>query len=984
MRSLHSRRGVQLASALVAAGLCLSIAPQALAADDGDGVLKLTAAQAQRLTADVALDPYGDAAENQVSPQAEDAPTSGDSTDTKPSGSGSSLDGASTDAATDAAAPVTFTGTSSLEGVRGMGATVPVGKDGDYFTVHSRGNVQLHSADGESVWERTNTSYYADWQVKPLRPWQTEPYPVRIMMGYNAVSPFTPSSDSGYSTGDLTGDGVDDIVFSASVGIASYRPFTSPGSSLPNGTFVTVLDGKTGKTVWSKLYDYATMVKIVDGTLLVADAPRMNMNSPASDTAKLYGIRFSSADGKLTPSSTWTYDTGETGDAAWGDIQDLGKGKVAVSWDRAMTSTVEGRGHTLALNVADGSVTWKTDSLLYSRQLRVDAGRKRLVAVEQSDVNDAVTYEIAAYDLKTGNRTTLDSRVNVLPTALTVGDLTAKAGDEYAVAESSLDNYLQVNANTVRVVNGDAPGKLLWSQTTKRDAENNQDGPNVWRLQVADGKLVVAGDDDRMISGSQNAGGERFAATTVYSGKGALVWQNKGLAGAPMYQDVFSDAEGTHVRVIDQSQNIRTFKLGNGKQQSITPLQADISYAQTADVNKDGKSDVVMAGSSDGVWAYSGPSLVSGKPEKLWRATVPGSVHDMQKGDVNGDGKDEIVVAADSAVVVLNAKTGKTLATIDSGGQFVHSVELADLDGDGEKDIVVPTNTLNAYYGDGHKIWSHAAPAAAGDVIFSDASVQDGKVYASYSKVDSLDLADPGATAVALNAKTGKTKWSLAPEAPAVSTDGIIHAALTYKGTFASPEIPYADGHAVVYTWEITSQAGVGSTDATGPHTYMEIRDGRTGEVVHSTTMGGLWTHGGFFTDDGSLYQAGTSTFRRYSGEGTEDALASVIGQTYNGAFATGPGGRKLLIAGSEGAISAYAGDADFFESGQSFQSTLGDADLIGARNFLAADLDGDGTDEVLSLQGDDYAPDRLAEDLGGRYLVDDNGIHQVATYKLS
>ncbi|MGD6744668.1 FG-GAP repeat domain-containing protein [Streptomyces sp. BH106] len=972
MRPTHARRGLRLASALVAAGLCLSSAPAVMAADGGDGgVMKLTEAQEKKLTADVRLDPYGDADKATVSPASEDSPEAVDPTK-KP---------ATTAAATD---PVTFTGKSTMEGVLGMGATVPAGKKGDYFTVHSRGNVQLHSADGESKWERSNTSYYEDWQVKPQRVWMQEPFPIRILMGFNAVSPFTPSSDSGYSTGDLTGDGVDDIVFSASVGISSYRPFTSPGSSLPNGTFVTILDGRTGDTVWSKLYDYVTHVKIVDDTLLVADVPSLNMNSPAADTTKLTGIRFSSADGKLTPSSTWTYDTKETGDSAWGDIQDLGKGKVVVSWDRARTDTVEGRGRTLVLDVADGSVTWQTDSLLYSRQLRVDAGRGRLVAVEQADVNDAVKYEIAAYDLKNGNRTTLDTRVNVLPTALTVGDLTAKAGDEYAVAESSLDNYLQVNANTVRVLNGADPGTLLWSRTTKRDADNNSNGPNTWRLQVAGGRLIAAGDDDRQIFEAQNQGGGRFAATTVYSGKGAVVWQNKGLTGAPMYQDVFTDAAGTHVRVIDQSQNIRTFKLTNGKQEGITPLQADMSYAQTADVNKDGKPDVVMAGSSNGVWAYSGPSLLNGKPEKLWRATVPGAVHDMRKGDVNGDGKDEIVVAADSAVVVLNAQNGKTLATIDGGGRFVHSVKLADLDGDGEQDIVVPTNTLNAYHGDGHKIWSYAAPEDLGDVVFSDPSVQDGKVYTSYSKADSIDLADPGANAVALNAKSGRAKWSVTPKVPDASTDGVIHAALTYKGTFASPEIPYADGHAVVYTWDIQSQAGVGSTEASSPHTYMEIRDGRTGEVVHSTTMGGLWTHGGFFTDDGKLYQAGTSTFRRFSGEGTEDAVASVIGQTYSGAFATGPGGRKVLIAGSEGSIAAYAGDADFFESGTSFQSSLGDADLIGARNFLAADLDGDGTDEVLSLQGDDYGLNRLAQDLGGGYLLQDNGIHQVTTYKLS
>ncbi|WP_129285675.1 FG-GAP-like repeat-containing protein [Streptomyces sp. GZWMJZ-114] len=984
---LHpARRALRLASTLAVTGLCVGLAPQALAAGTAGtgGAMKLSGAQADKLAAHAALDPYGDGgkAENPTKPEDTTAPKTAGKTPGKTAGKtpGENVrKGAETDAAD---APVTFTAQSTLEGARGMGATVPVGKNGDYFLLTSLGTVQRRAADGTSVWERTNSSLYQDWKVSPQRPWQTEPYPARVLMGYNAVSPFTPSSDSGYATGDLTGDGTDDLVFTASVGAVPYRPFTSPGSALPTGTFVTVVDGRTGATVWSKLYDYASHVRIAGHTLLVADSPRQNTDAPAADTAKLTGTRFSYAAGVLTPSTTWTYDTGETGIVSWGDLQDLGKGRVAVSWDRAKTENAGGRGRTLLLAAADGSVTWSTDSLLYSRQLRPDSARKRIVAVEQSDATDGVRYEIAAYDLGSGRRATLDSRVNVLPTALAVGDLTSREGAEYAVAESSLDDNLYVNASTVRALDGADPHKALWSSTIKRDAANARDGAGIWRLQVVDGTLVTSAQDDERNGTAQNMGGGRLASLTVFSGKGAVKWQEKGLGASPMYQDVFDDAGGGHVRVVDQNENVRTYRLGNGKKESLTPLRADIAYAKATDVNKDGTDDVVMAGSSNGVWAYSGPSLATGKPEQLWQATVPGAVHDVETGDVNGDGRPEIVVAADSAVVVLNARTGRTLTTIDGGGGFVRSVRLTDLDGDGVLDLLVPTGTLDAYDGAGHRLWTYAAPGKPDDLVFSDPSTGEGRVYVSYSERGSIDLPDAGAHAVALDARTGKAKWDLAPKAPAASSDGLIHAALSYHGTFASPDIPYANGHAVVYLWDIQSQAGVGSTDGVSPHQYMEIRDGRTGEVVHATTLGGLWTHNDFFTDDGVLYEAGTASFRAFRGEGTEDTTVFAVPQSYGAGFATGPGGRKLLIGGVEGGV--YAWSPDIFDSTDSYVPSLGSAVLTGGRNQLAADLDGDGGAEVLSLNGDDYGMDRIAEDLGGRYLVQDNGIHQVTTYTLS
>ncbi|WP_420032818.1 FG-GAP repeat domain-containing protein [Streptomyces sp. cg28] len=982
MRAHHSRRALALASGLVAAGLCLTAVPQALAADgDSGSVMKLTSAEAKKAAAHVSLDPWV-TAEDTTGTKTDDGSAATDTA--SGSGSGSSSAGAAT--GTDPTTKVTMTAKSTLEGVRGMGATVTVGKKGDYYSVNSMGYVQLHAADGSTKWARTSSSFYSDWQVKPLQVWRTEPYPAQILMGYNAISPFAPNSDSGYAAGDLTGDGVPDLVFSAQVGTSPYpRAFSSPGSPLTTGTFVTVLDGSTGATVWSKLYNHASMVKIVDGTLLVADAPRMSSDTkvPADATLTLTGMRFSSGpDGKLTPASTWTYDSKEARDANWGDIQDLGKGRIVVSWNLSKADGVDARGRTLVLDSGDGSVTWQTDSMLYNRTMRLDTGRKRIVAVEQSDATDAVHYEVASYDLKTGHRATLQSRDNVVPTALAVGDLGGKAGDEYAVAESSLDENYFVNASTVRVVNGDSADRLRWSNTVKRDDDDGNNGANTFGLSVADGRLITAGQDNDSFDVPENRGGTRYASLTVFSGKGDITWQSKGVAGTAMYQDVYSDAAGTHLRLIDPGENIRTFKLASGKAEDVTPLQGDISHATSADLNKDGKNDLIMGGSSNGLWAYSGPSLVNGaKPEKLWQATLPGAVHDIETGDVDGDGKPEIVVAADTATVVLNGRTGKILATIDGGGQYVRTATLADLNGDGEQDILVPTDALRAYYGDGHALWTYSAPADAGDVQFADPSANDGRVYASYASADAIDRSEPVTNAVALNSRTGKARWSAAPKAPDDASGGI-RTAVPNQGVFASKEIPYADGHAVVYTWAVDAPLKVDGTTMISTQNLFEIRDGRTGEVLHTWVSGGLWTHNSFFAEDGALYEGGVASFRRFRANG-DDKKQGVSPTSFGGGFLTGPGGRQLLVAGVDGGL--YVWDPSILESEDTWAGSVGQTPaLMGAHGYFSGDLDGDGVDELLSLNDDLGGRDRVVGLFGGGYYSGSYAIHQVTAYKLS
>ncbi|BAJ32759.1 MULTISPECIES: VCBS repeat-containing protein [Kitasatospora] len=962
MTTHRHRRALRLASGLVAAGLALTAAPHALAADPAagtDGVIRLTDRQAQDLAARLSADAYPQAAADDSSEA------------TAEGGTGSHLD---------AHAPVTFTAASTLEGVRGLARTVPAGSDGSYFTLHSLGNVQLHQADGSTTWARTNASLYADWQVKPLRVWDTEPYPARIPMVFNFVNPFSSDSAQGYDTGDLTGDGVPDLVIAASAGDSPYRPFTSPGSALTYGSFVTVLDGATGRTLWSKLYASTTLVRIVDGTLLVSDAPRQNTSAARTATATLTGIRFSSADGRLTPASTWTYDTGEAGPAAWGDLLDLGGGKVAVSFDRRATSTTAGRGTTFVLNTADGTPGWRTDGDLFGRALRLDAARHRLVALEQPDYTRQLAYSVVGYDLATGARTVLDTRTNVLPTALTIGDLGKDTG-AYAVAEDSFNPSGYVNASTIRVLDGRDGSTVRWTDTTKPSVDAG-DGPSTWALDITDGSLIASSQDGRATDTAENVSGLRYGRLTAYNGNGKVRWSTRGTSASPRFQQI----DGGVVRTVDQQQNIHTYNLGNGKQKSLTPLQGDLDHAAATDLDGDGSQDVVAGGSSDGVWAFSGPSLLTGTPEQLWRATVPGEVHAVATGDVNGDGKPEVVVAADTATVVLDGRTGKVLTTVDGGGKYVRSVTLADLDGDGKQEILVPTDALRAYRGDGTPLWTYAAPAGSGDVVFSDAVAADGTVFVQYAGVGAMQKSDSVQNGVALDAAKGTPRWQADPKAPAEAVDGKLHGALLDHAVYASPKIPYADGHAVVYTWIITAVPGGisgGGTDLASPMSVTEIRDGRTGEVLHQKVAGGPWSHGNFFTgeDGDGLQEMGFGVLCQYLANG-EDRWTSTSAPLRTAQFITGPDGRKLLVGGVEGGLAAY--DPAIVGDGNAFHSSIGSATLRGGRDYLAADLDGDGEEEMISLNFDALGVNRAAGLLGGGVLSIDNGIHRMTTFKLS
>ena len=119
-----------------------------------------------------------------------------------------------------------------------------------------------------------------------------------------------------------------------------------------------------------------------------------------------------------------------------------------------------------------------------------------------------------------------------------------------------------------------------------------------------------------------------------------------------------------------------------------------------ADVNGDGKPDIVVANAND-----VNVGVLLGNGDGTFQAAVTYSTTDSNPisvavADVNGDGKLDIVVAdgcgnADCTVGAVGVLLGngdgtfQTAVVYDSGGWFTVSVAVADVNGDGKPDIIV-------------------------------------------------------------------------------------------------------------------------------------------------------------------------------------------------------------------------------------------------------------------------------------------------------
>ena len=129
-----------------------------------------------------------------------------------------------------------------------------------------------------------------------------------------------------------------------------------------------------------------------------------------------------------------------------------------------------------------------------------------------------------------------------------------------------------------------------------------------------------------------------------------------------------------------------------------------------ADINGDGRKDLIVGGRSRGVWWYQQPDAGPNGGAWVRRSIVSsGSAYEgMQTADISGDGRHDIVLSLDGRLVWLQnpggAGTGVWGQHLIATGT-VHDLHLNDLDGDGKLDVVA-SRTRNISFQNTSTSWT--------------------------------------------------------------------------------------------------------------------------------------------------------------------------------------------------------------------------------------------------------------------------------------
>ncbi|WP_329139840.1 PQQ-binding-like beta-propeller repeat protein [Streptomyces sp. NBC_01476] len=750
--------------------------------------------------------------------------------------------------------------TGGVETAQGTPLTSPL-SGGDALQVYSLGVVSRVHADGSTVWQRSTASLYRDWHLTFTNPgYVATP---QLVVGTDPADPFyvttgQPFAMGGtqpYAVGDLNGDGAADVAVAETVGVnlgaASCGncgwPFSVPGSDLHFGTFVTVLDGRTGATLHSELDPgFVTQLAVTGKDLIIGDetgSPTGNGGPGAwgsSTTVRAIVLRGGSGGsgshgsaGHGAPAATeaWRYATG----AQWGrllGLQPVGGG-VAVSWsDTPLGLGVPGPpdGHVVLVD-AHGTVRWDRRTAGYPVLTRYDAGRGLLAVVEQTDPATAVSYTLAGLRVTDGRTTTTTRTDGVLPTALAIGVLSPHGRTSWIVSgvvttpDQVAPPAYSFTASTVSAVD---PGtaRTQWSHALAAGDGTPVQPATIEVVPTANGQAsVVVGSWLSPVTPSPASPiDEAYDLQGLAGGNGAPRWEHAGDVADP----ATLSTDGTGVRGVTAAQDAVHYDAGTGKAVRTAPLLGDLYAAVSADVDGDHCPDDIAGGQSGAVYAFDGRTLTPADdaPHVLWRADVGGPVHQIVATTVAG--RPVLAVAATTGIALVDERTGKVLHRMALPGQYAWNVAVGRIGG--RTAVVTATDRVSAFDAStGQALWTYRP---AGASYFANAAVTDGVVVAEYQDQVESHQAPTTMSALGIDGGTGRTVWT-APADPATT-----YAAQLPNGVAAGPGIPGAGADGAAFTW--TTSDGQGRVD---------VRDARTGRLIYSNTDNTLSGHESYFLD---------------------------------------------------------------------------------------------------------------------------------------
>ncbi|KAB0663975.1 hypothetical protein F6V25_14265 [Oryzomonas japonica] len=403
----------------------------------------------------------------------------------------------------------------------------------------------------------------------------------------------------------------------------------------------------------------------------------------------------------------------------------------------------------------------------------------------------------------------------------------------------------------------------------------------------------------------------------------------------------------------------------------------------TTDLDGDGTPEIIASSivGADSVW-YVVRKNASGGYDQVWRSPLYGvAIVRILLADMNGDGKDDVVVAqADGTVSIYDGPTLKEIRTLHIITSL-SDIAVADLDGDGIREIVASDGLKVSVYNSqtGAVKWSVASGGGTSIAVGNvDADAAPEIVTTTY-----------GGKGYVLSGLTGAVKWAYANSFGAkvrladLDGDGmqeIIGASSWYKITIFDADLQSP-------TWEIATSQDIGAvtvTDTDGDGIPEIIYgDGQWGKVhaVDARTHAERWSvanpeHGvsGIAMGDVDLDGAkellwgagGTSSGPDYLY--IADPLAGTVkwqSQDIYGMSALAAGdvdgdGTDEVVMVTASSNSGYAsGIIHVFNAAThalKYQVNLGTRDWMGySRAVSIGDVDGDGRTEFVVSSSDLY-----------------------------